>query len=131
MVADGMNEEEILKAYPDLEREDVREALRFAAEAVREREIPLVWGLVLGLRFLVDNALSPVVAQKLVGAGHDALHVRDLGMKAATDEEIFEVAVGESRTIQAPFDVAVTSQPEERERTDGTVRGHATAVSSY
>ena len=42
MVADGMGEEEILKAYPDLEREDVREALRYAAEAVREREIPLV-----------------------------------------------------------------------------------------
>jgi uncharacterized protein (DUF433 family) len=42
MVADGMDEEEILKAYPDLEREDVREALRYAAEAVREREIPLV-----------------------------------------------------------------------------------------
>lgn len=42
MVADGMNEEEILKAYPDLEREDIREALRFAAEAVRERELPLV-----------------------------------------------------------------------------------------
>ena len=42
MVADGMGEVEILKAYPDLEREDVREALRYAAEAVREREIPLV-----------------------------------------------------------------------------------------
>ena len=42
MVADGMDEEEILEAYPDLEREDVREALRYAAEAVREREIPLV-----------------------------------------------------------------------------------------
>ena len=42
MVADGMDEEEILKAYPDLEREDVREALRYAAEAVRAREIPLV-----------------------------------------------------------------------------------------
>ncbi len=42
MVADGMGEEEILKAYPDLEREDIREALRYAAEAVREREIPLV-----------------------------------------------------------------------------------------
>lgn len=42
MVADGMGEEEILRAYPDLEREDVREALRYAAEAVREREIPLV-----------------------------------------------------------------------------------------
>jgi uncharacterized protein (DUF433 family) len=42
MVADGMSEDEILKAYPDLEREDIREALRYAAEAVREREIPLV-----------------------------------------------------------------------------------------
>lgn len=45
MVADGMSEGEILEAYPDLEPEDVREALRYAAEAVREREIPLVSGL--------------------------------------------------------------------------------------
>ena len=51
------------------------------------------------MRFLVDNALSPVVAEALVAAGHDALHVRDLGMQAATDEEIFEVAAGEGRTI--------------------------------
>ena len=42
MVADGMSDEEILKAFPDLEREDIREALQYAAEAVRERELPLV-----------------------------------------------------------------------------------------
>lgn len=42
MVADGMNEKEILKAYPDLEKEDIKEALKYAAEAVRERELPLV-----------------------------------------------------------------------------------------
>ena len=42
MIADGMAEEEILDAYPDLEREDIREALHFAAEAVRERELPLL-----------------------------------------------------------------------------------------
>lgn len=42
MVADGMSEEEIHQAYPDLEQEDIREALRYAAEAVRERELPLV-----------------------------------------------------------------------------------------
>jgi uncharacterized protein (DUF433 family) len=42
MVADRMTEEDILKAYPDLEREDIHEALQFAAEAVRERELPLV-----------------------------------------------------------------------------------------
>jgi uncharacterized protein (DUF433 family) len=42
MVADGLTEEEILRAFPDLEREDIREALHYAAEAVRERELPLV-----------------------------------------------------------------------------------------
>lgn len=42
MVADGMTDEEILNAFPDLEREDIREALRYAAEAVRERELPFV-----------------------------------------------------------------------------------------
>jgi uncharacterized protein (DUF433 family) len=41
MVADGMTEEEILKDYPDLEPDDIREALRYAAEAVRESAIPL------------------------------------------------------------------------------------------
>lgn len=41
MVADGMSENEILDAYPDLEREDIREALRYAAEAVREHTLPL------------------------------------------------------------------------------------------
>jgi len=42
MVADGMGEEEILQALPDLEPEDIRQALCYAAEAVRERELPLV-----------------------------------------------------------------------------------------
>ena len=42
MVADGMSEAEILQAYPDLEAPDIKEALQFAAEAVRERELPLI-----------------------------------------------------------------------------------------
>jgi uncharacterized protein (DUF433 family) len=42
MVADGMDTEEILRAYPDLQPENIREALRYAAAAVREREIPLL-----------------------------------------------------------------------------------------
>jgi len=41
MVSDGMGDEEILAAYPDLERDDIKEALRYAADAVRERELPL------------------------------------------------------------------------------------------
>ena len=42
MVADGMSDEDILQAYPDLEREDIREALRYAAAALQERELPLL-----------------------------------------------------------------------------------------
>lgn len=41
MVADGMTREEILEEHPDLEPEDIGEALRFAAQAVLERELPL------------------------------------------------------------------------------------------
>lgn len=44
MIADGMTEAQILKAYPDLEAADIHEALQFAAEAVRERELPLTAG---------------------------------------------------------------------------------------
>ena len=41
MLAEGMTEAEILKGYPDLQVEDIHEALQYAAEAVRERELPL------------------------------------------------------------------------------------------
>lgn len=41
MVAEGMTAEQILGEHPDLEKEDIQEALRYAAEAVRERELPL------------------------------------------------------------------------------------------
>ena len=40
LVAEGMAREEILEAYPDLTKEDIEEALHYAAEAVRERELP-------------------------------------------------------------------------------------------
>ena len=42
MVSEGITEDQILHAYPDLEREDIRESLRYAAEAVRERELPML-----------------------------------------------------------------------------------------
>lgn len=41
MVAEGMTVDEILREHPTLEAGDVSEALRYAAEAVRERIIPL------------------------------------------------------------------------------------------
>ncbi len=41
MIAEGMSTDQVLDAYPDLEPTDIQEALRYAAEAVRERELPL------------------------------------------------------------------------------------------
>lgn len=51
------------------------------------------------MKFLIDNALSPLVAERLREAGHDAAHVRDFGLGAATDEEVFARAADEGRTI--------------------------------
>lgn len=51
------------------------------------------------MRFLIDNALSPTVAKVLSEAGHDALHVRERGMHAATDEALFDLAIVENRII--------------------------------
>ena len=40
-VASGMPTEEILEAYPDLEREDITESLQYAAMLTEDRVIPL------------------------------------------------------------------------------------------
>ena len=51
------------------------------------------------MRFLVDNALSPVLATLLARAGHDALHVRTIELQRAEDIVIFDKAAADDRIV--------------------------------
>lgn len=51
------------------------------------------------MKFLVDNPLSPRVAELLREAGHDVVHVRDRGLQETDDEELFDLAAAEGRTV--------------------------------
>ena len=51
------------------------------------------------MNFLVDAALSPLIAEGLVRAGHDAMHVRDLGLATANDQTILNAAAHQQRIL--------------------------------
>lgn len=51
------------------------------------------------MRFLIDNALSPILAEILKNEGYDAVHVRDRGLSSASDQVIFEHAAAENRVL--------------------------------
>ena len=51
------------------------------------------------MKFLIDNAVSPALAALLQQAGHDAIHVRSIGLQHADDDVIFERAAVEHRIV--------------------------------
>jgi predicted nuclease of predicted toxin-antitoxin system len=44
------------------------------------------------MRFLVDAQLPPALARWLTAKGHDAVHIADLGMRAASDVDLEAMA---------------------------------------
>jgi predicted nuclease of predicted toxin-antitoxin system len=69
------------------------------------------------LRFLIDNALPPRLADLLLAAGYDAVHVRAYGMHAATDEVILARALDEDRiVVSADSDFSAILAAQEAER---------------
>ena len=51
------------------------------------------------MKFLIDNNLSPLLAEGLKAAGHDAVHLRDLGMQAAPDPAVLQRAQVDERIL--------------------------------
>jgi predicted nuclease of predicted toxin-antitoxin system len=51
------------------------------------------------VKFLIDNAISHLVAEKLTALGFDTTHVRQYGLGAASDEVIFNRAAAENRVL--------------------------------
>ncbi len=51
------------------------------------------------MRFLVDNALSYKLAEGLRVAGHDVVHLREIGLQSAPDSEVLSRAILEDRVI--------------------------------
>ena len=51
------------------------------------------------MRFLINNALSPFIADGLRSAGHDVIHIREYNMQKASDHEVFERAATEDRVL--------------------------------
>lgn len=51
------------------------------------------------MKFLIDNNLSPLLAEGLKAAGHDVVHLRDLGMQAAPDPAVLQRAQVDERVL--------------------------------
>ncbi len=51
------------------------------------------------MNYVVDANLSPRLAVLLRDAGHDAVHVRDIGLRTASDDEIIDYAISTDRIV--------------------------------
>jgi len=51
------------------------------------------------VKFLLDENQSPRIAEVLAEAGHDVIHVRDIGRRASPDEQVLDAAREADRVV--------------------------------
>jgi hypothetical protein len=84
--------DQIVAAFPQLEVADVHQALDYAAAAVRERDLPL-------RQIPRRRCLTPLVAELLAVAGHDAVQVVEVGFGGHVDVEVMARGVADDRVL--------------------------------
>ena len=94
-LAHGATLEEVLREYPDLEQEEITQALASTAWLAYDEVYPVSHAL----RFLADMGVSQRVVTWLHAQGHDAIHLRDEGFQRLANGAIFPTAFCESRLI--------------------------------
>jgi len=93
----GFRTTKSLEDYPDLEREDIEQAVAYAAWAdARGSEESL---RTLAMKFLADMGVSMRVVNWLRRGTHDVVHLRERGLQRLPDVEIFKLAASEQRII--------------------------------
>jgi uncharacterized protein (DUF433 family) len=99
-LASGMSIEQLLGEWPELEAEDVHQALTYAAWSTTERVLEVAW--LSRLRLLLDMNLPPSLCGALTKSGYAATHVRELGLQAAADEALVMLAQQRGETADLP-----------------------------
>lgn len=98
----GTTEDQLLADYPQLSREDIHEALTYAANFLAAHVCPPVGpphhGQVLNVRLLDDENLDPLIIEALSDAGHEVRTIRETN-PSASDEAVIEIAQKEERVL--------------------------------
>lgn len=85
-LAGGMTEDQILTDFPDLKRDDIRASLAFAA--ARERRLSNS----VAVKIIFDANLSPSPVSRLAADYPGSSHLRDVGLREASDADIWDYA---------------------------------------
>ena len=97
-MSSGMTVEDMLREWPELEAEDIYEALGFAALSTEE-EIFLPQGECCSMKFLLNMNLPRRLSGFLSEAGHTCRHAGDIGLAETPDRDIIVVAQGTGEVI--------------------------------
>jgi uncharacterized protein (DUF433 family) len=91
---------DLFRNYPELEPDDVQQALAFAAANLEDSaaETSAAWSIRIVMRLILDQGVPRDASSLLRKLGYECTHVGEAGMSRAADQEILAWAAGEKTT---------------------------------